>query len=129
MGESRLGIVEQRRLMREEAIRTARGFAERVKACFEKVSAVLIGSYARGDFNEWSDVDVLIVVEKAPGNPLERMDCLLERCPPPAGVESIILSLSEFMRQKHLATPLYTEACGQGVVLVDDLGLFPPSCA
>jgi len=46
-----LGIVEQRRLMREEAIRTARGFAERVKACFEKVSAVLIGSYARGDLN------------------------------------------------------------------------------
>jgi hypothetical protein len=121
MGESRLGIVEQRRLMREEAIRTARGFAERVKACFEKVSVVLIGSYARGDFN---DVDVLIVVEKAPGNPLERMDCLLERCPPPAGVECIILSLSEFMRQKHLATPLYTEACGQGVVLVDDLELF-----
>jgi hypothetical protein len=126
MGESRLGIVEQRRLMREEAIRTARGFAERVKACFEKVSVVLIGSYARGNFN---DVDVLIVVEKAPSNPLERMDCLLERCPPPAGVEPIILSLSEFMRQKHLATPLYTEACGQGVVLVDDLGLFPPSCA
>jgi predicted nucleotidyltransferase len=129
MGESRLGIVEQRRLMREEAIRTARGFAERVKACFEKVSVVLIGSYARGDFNEWSDVDVLIVVEKAPSNPLERMDCLLERCPPPTGVEPIILSLSEFMRQKHLATPLYTEACGQVVVLVDDLGLFPPSCA
>jgi hypothetical protein len=125
MGESRLGIVEQRRLMREEAIRTARGFAERVKACFEKVSVVLIGSYARGNFN---DVDVLIVVEKAPGNPLERMDCLLERCPPPAGVEPIILSLSEFLRQKHLATPLY-EACGQGVVLVDDLGFFPPSCA
>jgi hypothetical protein len=123
MDESRLGIVEQRRLMRE-AIRTARGFAERVKACFEKVSVVLIGSYARGDFNEWSDVDVLIVVEKAPGNPLERMDCLLERCPPPAGVEPIILSLSGFMRQKHLATPLYTEACGQGVVLVDDLELF-----
>jgi predicted nucleotidyltransferase len=116
-----LGIVEQRRLMREEAIRTARGVAERVKACFEKVSVVLIGSYARGDFN---DVDVLIVVEKAPSNPLERMDCLLERCPPPAGVEPIILSLSEFMRQKHLATPLYTEACGQGVVLVDDLELF-----
>jgi hypothetical protein len=121
MDESRLGIVEQRRLMREEAIRTARGVAERVKACFEKVSVVLIGSYARGDFN---DVDVLIVVEKAPSNPLERMDCLLERCPPPAGVEPIILSLSEFMRQKHLATPLYTEACGQGVVLVDDLELF-----
>jgi uncharacterized membrane protein len=37
--------------MREEAIRTARGFAERVKACFEKVSAVLIGSYARGVTN------------------------------------------------------------------------------
>jgi hypothetical protein len=127
MGESRLGIVEQRRLMREEAIRTARGFAERVKACFEKVSAVLIGSYARGDFNEWSDVDVLIVVKKSPWQSFGEDG--LSSGEMPAGVEPIILSLSEFMRQKHLATPLYTEACGQGVVLVDDLGLFPPSCA
>lgn len=37
-----------------------------------KVSAILIGSYARGDFNKWSDVDVLLIAEFA-GNPLERL--------------------------------------------------------
>jgi len=119
-----LDVVERRRLMREEVLRTARGFAERVKACFGKASVVLIGSYARGDFNEWSDVDLLIVVEKALGNPLERMDYLLERCPPPSGVEPILLSLAEFMRQKQLGSPLSKEAYSQGVVLVDELGLF-----
>lgn len=25
--------------------------------------ALLYGSYARGDFNEWSDIDALLVVE------------------------------------------------------------------
>lgn len=30
----------------------------------EKVEMILFGSYARGDFSEYSDVDVLILVEK-----------------------------------------------------------------
>jgi len=110
--------------MREEAIRTARVFAEEVRGCFGRVSVVLVGSYARGDFNEWSDIDILIVVKGVLGNPLERIDYLLDRCPPPTGVEPIILSLGEFVRQKRLETPLFREACGRGVVLVDDLGLF-----
>jgi len=34
--------------------------------------ALVYGSYARGDFNEWSDIDVLLVVEdNLPRNPLE----------------------------------------------------------
>jgi len=119
-----VGVFEQRRLMREEAIRKAREYAEKVKAFIGKVSAVLVGSYARGDFNEWSDIDLLIVAEGVLGNPLERMDYLLDRCPPPAGVEPIILTQTEYMRQKRLETPLFREACGKGIVLVDDLGLF-----
>ncbi len=117
-------IFEQRRLIREDAIRKAREFAERVKNCLGKVSVVLIGSYARGDFNIWSDIDILIIAEDISGNPIERMDYLLSKCPPPAGIEPIILSLSEFIRQKKLETPLSKEASNIGMVLADDLRLF-----
>jgi Nucleotidyltransferase domain. len=35
----------------------------------------MIGSYARGDFNRWSDVD-LVVISDFKGNPLERLEKL-----------------------------------------------------
>ena len=42
--------------------------------------AVLHGSYARGDFGEWSNVDVLVVVKgPLPKSPLKRLD-LVEEC-------------------------------------------------
>jgi predicted nucleotidyltransferase len=46
---------------------------EFVKACKEKfredlVSIILFGSYARGNFKEASDVDMLVIVKKLPKN-------------------------------------------------------------
>ncbi len=119
-----MGIIEQRRLIREDVIRKAREFTEKVKNCLGKISVVLVGSYARGDFNEWSDIDILIIAEDISGNPLERMDYLIGKCPPPAGIEPIIISLNEFIRQKKLETPLSREAYNIGMVLADDLRLF-----
>ena len=124
MGESYVGIVEERRLIREEALRVARSFAERVRSCFGRATILVIGSYARGDFNEWSDVDLLIILENAPKSPLERMDNIISRCPPPAGVEPIVLTIDEFETQKKRNTPLFQEACHKGIVLVDELGVF-----
>jgi len=56
---------------------------EFVKACkreFKKdlVSIVLFGSYARGDFKETSDVDMLVIVKKLPESVWER-DKLMEK--------------------------------------------------
>ena len=40
----------------------------------ELVSIVLFGSYARGTAKEHSDVDLLVIVERAPRNILKRFD-------------------------------------------------------
>ena len=59
-------IIERRRALRNRAIEVAREFAECASSKLGKIVAVLHGSYARGDFGEWSDVDVLVVVEGPP---------------------------------------------------------------
>jgi predicted nucleotidyltransferase len=89
-------VIEERRVERERALNTARRFIECVEGRVKLALALVYGSYARGDFNEWSDIDVLLVVEdNLPRNPLKRLelmeDCLLQA----PGVEPLILSTSE----------------------------------
>ncbi len=73
-------IIEKRRALRDRAIEVAREFAECASSKLGEVVAVLHGSYARGDFGEWSDVDVLVVVKgPLPKSPLKRLD-LVEEC-------------------------------------------------
>ena len=82
------------------------------------VSAVLVGSYARGDFNEWSDVDVLLI-GRFEGRPPERV----ERVRAPPGFEVIPLTPEEAVRAAEKGNPLLVEAVERGVVLRDDLGV------
>ncbi|MBS7648760.1 nucleotidyltransferase domain-containing protein, partial [Candidatus Bathyarchaeota archaeon] len=51
-------IIEERRRLREKRIEEAREWASRIRL---RVTAILIGSFARGDFNLWSDVDILVI--------------------------------------------------------------------
>lgn len=64
-----MDILEERRRLREDVIRIARDWACSLKF---KATAILIGSYARGDFNLWSDIDILLIAEFT-GNPLDRL--------------------------------------------------------
>ncbi|WP_373469194.1 nucleotidyltransferase domain-containing protein [Acidianus infernus] len=62
-------IIKRRIKERGRVITEARSFANSLKGHF---SAFLIGSYARGDFNVWSDVDILIIGDFKEENPLKR---------------------------------------------------------
>ena len=84
------------------------------------VTAVLAGSYARGDFNLWSDVDVLLVSDSFPESPLDR----LKMVDPPEGVEVIPLTRRDFYRLVKKKNPLVVDAQKYGIILRDDLGLF-----
>ena len=75
---------------RERVIESAKTYINSLKGLY---SAFLIGSYAKGDFNALSDVDVLLVGDFH-GNPLER---LLKLDFPP-GFEVIPLTEEEFNR-------------------------------
>lgn len=110
-------VIKQRERKRIEVIETAREWASRLN--FE-LSAILIGSYARGDFNLWSDVDILLVSNVFRGNPIER----LRRIDPPPGFQAIPINIEEFEKLYNKRDILVTEALKYGVFLRDDLELY-----
>ncbi len=116
-------VIEERLRERRRGIEAARRFAECVKRLLGRVAVVVFGSYARGDFNEWSDVDVLVATERGlPRSPLERLG-ILEECLREAPiVEPIVLTLGEFRRLLSKRNPLALEAVERGLVLVDEVG-------
>ena len=109
-------LIERRRRLRERVILEAKEWALGLPF---RATAVLIGSYARGDFNLWSDVDVILISELK-GSPVER----LSRIDFPPGFEVIPLTPEEFLRLKKRRDPIALEAEKKGVVLRDDYGLF-----
>lgn len=113
-------LLREREEERARAIERARAVAEELRKRLGRATIVLHGSYSRGDFNLWSDVDMLIVSERFEGvHPLKRLDLVLETLPP--RFEAICLSPSEARAQ--LEKPWWREALKSAVFLVDDYGL------
>ncbi len=113
-------ILERRRRERELRLRLAREFAEAVYPSIRPASVIVIGSTARGDFNEWSDIDVLIVSPRLPENPLRRFDLISAELRP--GIEPMPLRPGDLARLLEKA-PRFAEEVARGVALVDDLGV------
>ena len=103
-----------------EVLRCVEEYSRRLRERLGKVAVILHGSYARGDFNLWSDVDLIIVSEAFRGvRPLDRYD-LLPKQPPL--VEPILLTPSEFLGK--LRKRSWVQMLGRGAVIVaDDYGL------
>jgi len=103
-------IIRWRERLREEALKLAKEVATAVNG-----TVFLIGSYARGDFSEDSDVDVLVVSHFS--EPPHRR--LLNITLP---VEVIALTPEEAFRVVEKCYPL-AEDIALGVVLKDDLAI------
>jgi len=117
------GVIEYRRRLREEAIRRAQVFAECVGRV-GRVTVIVFGSYARGDFNVWSDIDVLVVTDTPlPPNPLRRLDMIEDCLLATSGIEPVILTVEEFKSRLRKRDPAVIEAVGKGVTVVDELDL------
>ncbi|MCX8205389.1 MAG: nucleotidyltransferase domain-containing protein [Candidatus Nezhaarchaeota archaeon] len=110
-----MDIFKEREVARSKVLKEAGEWAQAFRA---PCTVVLIGSYARGDFNKWSDVDVVLVSEFAERSPLKR----LEGVDIPPGFEVIPLTLRELDRLLRKNDPIALEV-KRGVVLRDDLGL------
>lgn len=110
-------IIKQRERKRVEIIETAEQWALNLNF---KVSVILIGSYARGDFNLWSDVDVLLISDVFKKNPIDR----LRRIDPPPGFQVIPINIREFKKLYCKGDILVKEALKYGIILRDDLELF-----
>jgi len=105
-------ILRERREQREKVIKEAQQWA--MKLPF-KASVILIGSYARGDFNLWSDIDIIIIADFK-GSPLER----LKQVDISPGYEIIPLTTNELLRLLKRNNPLAMEIIYNGIILRDD---------
>ncbi|MDW8436161.1 MAG: nucleotidyltransferase domain-containing protein [Candidatus Caldarchaeum sp.] len=76
--ELRRNIFPKMRRLKEAAVESAFKAVRELEERLGPVSAAVVGSYARGDFNQWSDLDVLVVSPNFVGNPLERFEQFVE---------------------------------------------------
>ncbi len=104
-----------------EALDKAAATAERLAARLGSVTVILHGSYARGDFNVWSDVDLIVISERFEDiRPLDRYDLISDLLD--SGIEVIPMTPREFTMQ--LAKPAWRHALSRGAVMIrDDYGL------
>ncbi|MFQ5809840.1 MAG: HEPN domain-containing protein, partial [Armatimonadota bacterium] len=78
---------------------------------------LLYGSRVRGDADEWSDLDVIVVSDAFAGMRfLERMSALQRAVDPPIGVEMFCYTPDEFERKRREPGVVAT-ACREGVWL------------
>ena len=119
-----MGIIEERVKQREEYIRHARNFAECVLEKLGGSTLILHGSVAKGDFNEWSDIDVLVIIRgRLPLNPLKRLDLIYECLKLYPRIEPVLVTVSEYRRLLKKRNPLVMGALKSGIVLVDGLSI------
>ena len=113
-------ILRERRRERQRRIKLAREFVEEVANSIGSLTAVVIGSTSRGDFNAWSDIDVVIFSDVFNANPLKRFDSLIPFIKP--GIEPIPLRTVDVYRLAEKKAPVVKEIV-EGIVIRDDLGI------
>jgi len=112
-------VIRERAVERERVIRGLRIYADRLRIRLGGLTMILYGSYARGDFNLWSDVDVLIISEYFRGRNFVTRCIILDDAPP--RLEPICWTPEEAV--KALTKPWWCEALKHHVVIVDDYGV------
>jgi predicted nucleotidyltransferase len=99
-----------------ETLRIVEEYAVKLQKTLGRVTVILFGSYARGDYNVWSDIDIIVISEYFTGRRiLDRYDLIPEA---PPGVEPILLSPSEFISNLEKAS--FIEMLRDGAVVITD---------
>ncbi len=110
-------VIARRRREQADAVEVARRFVAAMPRPLGVRAAVVIGSTARGDFNKWSDIDVLVVADDLPPDPFGRLMALGDR---PPGLQCIVWTPQDFVRATARHDPIVREATACGVWLVGD---------
>lgn len=107
-----------RRRERERALGLARSYVEQLSLRLPLVAAAVVGSVARGDFNVWSDIDIVVVAETLPLRAPDRGAVLVTDAP--AGVQPVGFTPEEFERAWTKGNTLVREAAEHGVALTGE---------
>lgn len=115
-------VIERRLAEQAEAIAKAAAWATQLVRGRGSISAVVVfGSYARGDFNKWSDIDVLVIDDCLPESGRDRIDLLWADRPAP--VQPVGWTAAELQTRRQRRDPIALEADSVGVVVH---GALPP---
>ena len=107
--------LERRRAEREQRLALAREHVEQIGRRIPMTGAVVAGSIARGDFNLWSDIDVVVVSDALPAPGPARDQALAGEAAP--GLELHGYTSAEFTQALERGDRLALEAAERGVVL------------
>ncbi len=108
-------IINFRKKLEDEAIAKAKSYL--LSLGLKKYKAILFGSYARGDFNYASDIDLLIISDELPEDLNERLSFLnLKRWDTP-DVEPIGWTEKEYKIRKDKKDPFIKLLEKEGVVV------------
>ncbi len=101
-----------------EVINVLTEYSKTVSSKLGKLTGVLYGSMARGDYNVWSDIDFLVISDRLPKHPLKRLEFLYALTDIPIEVKGY--TKDEFLKMIEKRNPLALDALTEGKVIVDD---------
>lgn len=105
----------ERHAERERLIARAREHVERLAERLDIRQAAVVGSVARGDFNVWSDIDLVVVATELPARLPDRLAVLMDDRPP--RVEVIGFTPAELVEARRRGNRLVAELDSTGIVL------------
>lgn len=115
-----LKVIENRKKEQQKRLQIAFDYVQRLANSIGKLTAILYGSTARGDFKDWSDIDIIIISDNLPNDSMEMLDFLY------AYSEGLIepkgFKLEEFKAIQD--KPFGRLLAEEGIVINDDLHLF-----
>lgn len=110
-------VIERRRAEQRVLLDRAERFVAALDPAMDVRAVVVFGSVARGDFNLWSDVDVLVIAPIVDRRLLDRL-CTIGR---DIGlVEPLAWTPDELRRRLGAHDPIAVESMAQGVWLLGD---------
>lgn len=105
-------VLAARRAQRATLLQRARAFAKGLPDELDVVGVVVVGSVARGDFHDRSDIDVVVLAGNVPAHPADRLAALGAS---PPGVEPVVWTPAEWQRKADQRDPLAADALDHGV--------------
>jgi len=106
---------------KQRLLRDREGLRHRIIECFRDLHPeriILFGSAARGEADEWSDVDLILVVPTEKRF-LDRLEEAYLRWNLPVAVDILVYTPSEFQAMLAEENPLACEAVTHGVLLYE----------
>ncbi len=119
-------VLADRRAERDRLMAIARTYAETLTARLPVRAVVLAGSLARGDFNVWSDIDVIVIADALPERLPDRLALL--GADAPGGVQAVGFTPTELRQAAGRANRLVLDAAAHGIVLAGDRHVLARAC-